>query len=133
MSLGFIPFSKLFWTVLFVTLKNNVSFLFLIVHLLSSPIVYLYYCYYILLIYMWDFNFIMYVFAYDTRNIYSLCLFLSRTLTTKIFLSSRALNNNSVGNLYGRHVGLTLDIESLPARRKCCHSTKCLIVYQFVL
>jgi hypothetical protein len=36
MSLGNIPFKKIFLTVLFDTLTNNVSF---------SPIVYLYYCY----------------------------------------------------------------------------------------
>ena len=52
---------------------------------MCSPIVYLYYRYYIiLLIYMWDFNSIMYVFSYGTPNIYSLGLFLSHTLTTKI-------------------------------------------------
>jgi len=118
MSLGFIPFSKLFLSVLFVTLTNVVSFLFLIVHLFKYvPLL----CIYIivimiLLIYMWDFNSIMNVFSYDTRNVYSLCLFLSRTLTTKIYLSSRTLNNNGFWNLNGRHVGLTLDIEKVSRR-----------------
>ena len=51
----------------------------------------------ILLIYMWDFNSIMYVymthFSYNTRRIYFLCLFLSRTLTTKHFLNIHTLKN----------------------------------------
>jgi len=49
----------------------------------------------ILLIYMWN----SYVFSYDTRNIYYLCLFLSHPLTMKNFLSNRILNNNGSLNL----------------------------------
>jgi hypothetical protein len=36
----------------------------------------------------------------------------------KIFYSSRTLNNNGVWNLYGRHVGLTLDIDQVSRRDK---------------
>ena len=58
MSLGIIPFSKIFLTVLFNTLTNNVSFLFLIKHLFKCVALL---CIYIivivlLLIYMWNFN-----------------------------------------------------------------------------
>jgi hypothetical protein len=67
MSLGIIRFSKIFLTVLFDTLANNVSFLFLILHLFKCVALL---CIYIivivivfLLIYMWDFNSIMYVFS----------------------------------------------------------------------
>jgi hypothetical protein len=74
MSLGIIPFSKIFLTVLFDTLTNNVSFLFLILHLFKCVALL---CIVIidivfLLIYMCDFNFIIYVFSYDTRNIWVL-------------------------------------------------------------
>ena len=66
MSLGIIPFSKIFLTVLFNTLTNNVSFLFLIKHLFKCVALL---CIYIivivlLLIYMWDFNSFLYVFSY---------------------------------------------------------------------
>jgi hypothetical protein len=67
MSLGIIPFSKIFLTVLFNTLTNNVSFLFLIKHLFKCVALL---CIYIivivlLLIYMWDFNSFLYVFSYE--------------------------------------------------------------------
>jgi hypothetical protein len=69
MSLGTIPFSKILLTVLFDTLTNNVSFLFLflIKHLFKCVALL---CIYIivivlLLIYMWDFNYFMYVFSYE--------------------------------------------------------------------
>jgi hypothetical protein len=76
MSLGIIPFSKIFLTfskivltVLFVTLTNNVSFLFLflIKHLFKCVALL---CIYIivvvlLFIHMWDFNSLMYVFSYE--------------------------------------------------------------------
>jgi hypothetical protein len=83
MSLGIIPFSKIYLTVLFDTLTNNVSFLFLILHLFKCVALL---CIVIidivfLLIYMCDFNFIIYVFSYDTRNIWVL---LPRTMTIKI-------------------------------------------------
>jgi hypothetical protein len=85
MSLGVIPFSKIFLIVLFDTLTNNVSFLFLILHLFKCVALL---CIVIidivfLLIYMCDFNFIiyMYLFSYDTRNIWVL---LPRTMTIKI-------------------------------------------------
>ena len=57
------------------TLTNNVSFLFLILHLFKCVALL---CIYIivivfLLIYMWDFNSIMYVFSYDTRNSWVFC------------------------------------------------------------
>ena len=83
MSLGIIPFSKIFLTVLFDTLTNNVSFLFLILHLFKCVALL---CIVIidivfLLIYMCDFNFIIYLFSYDTRNIWVL---LPRTMTIKI-------------------------------------------------
>jgi hypothetical protein len=67
MSLGIIPFSKIFLTVLFDTLTNNVSFLFsFLIKLLFKCVALL--CIYIivivfLLIYMWDFNYFMYVFS----------------------------------------------------------------------
>ena len=69
MSLGIIPFSKIFFTVLFDTLTNNVSFLFLfLIKQLFKCVTLL--CIYILvivflLIYMWDFNSFMYVFSYE--------------------------------------------------------------------
>ena len=68
MSLDIIPFSKIFLT-------NNVSFLFLTLHLFKCVALL---CIYIivivfLLIYMCNFNFIMYVFSYDTRNIWVIC------------------------------------------------------------
>ena len=67
MSLGIIPFSKIFLTVLIDTLTNNVSFLFLFLIKHSFKCVALL-CIYIivivfLLIYMWDFNYFMYVFS----------------------------------------------------------------------
>ena len=70
-----ISFLKIFLTVLFDTLTNNVSFLFQILHLFKCVAIL---CIYIivivfLLIYMWDFNFIMYAFSYDTRNIWVFC------------------------------------------------------------
>ena len=69
MSLGIIPFSKIFLTVLFDTLTNNVSFLFLFlikqlfkcVALLSIYVIVIVF----LLIYIWDFNSFMYVFSYE--------------------------------------------------------------------
>jgi hypothetical protein len=67
MSLGIIPFSKIFLTVLFDTLTNNVPFLFLflIKHVFKCVALL---CIYIivvvlLFIYMWDFNSFMYVFS----------------------------------------------------------------------
>ena len=62
-----VPFSKIFLTVLFDALANNVSFLFLILHLFKCVALL---CIYIIvivlwLIYMWDFNYFMYVFSYD--------------------------------------------------------------------
>ena len=70
MSLGIIPFSKIFLTVLFDTLTNNVSFLFflfLFKHLFKYVALL---CIYIivivfLLIHMWDFNSFMYVFSHE--------------------------------------------------------------------
>ena len=64
MNLGIISFSKIFLTVLFDTLTNNVSFLFLfLIKYLFKYVALL--CIYIivivlLLIYMWDFNSFMY-------------------------------------------------------------------------
>ena len=69
MSLGIIPFSKIFLTVLFDTLTNNVSFLFLflIKHLFKCVALLCIYIIVIVLlfIYMWDFNSFMYVFSYE--------------------------------------------------------------------
>jgi len=69
MSLGTIPFSKIFLTVLFDTLSNNVSFsfLFLINHLFKCVALLCIYIIVIVLlfIYVWDFNSIMYVFSYE--------------------------------------------------------------------
>ena len=69
MSLGIIPFSKIFLTVLFDTLSNNVSFsfLFLINHLFKYVALLCIYIIVIVLlfIYVWDFNSIMYVFSYE--------------------------------------------------------------------
>jgi hypothetical protein len=69
MSLGIIPFSKIFLTVLFDTLSNNVSFsfLFLINHLFKYVALLCIYIIVIVLlfIYVWDFNYIMYVFSYE--------------------------------------------------------------------
>ena len=79
------------------------------------PIVYLFYFYFKLTNLYVRFHF-YHAFSYDTRNVYSLYLFLSRTLTTKNVLSSRTLNNNGFWNLYGRHVGLTLDIDQVSRR-----------------
>jgi hypothetical protein len=67
MSLGIIPFTKILLTVLFDTLTNKVSFLFLIKHLFKCVALL---CIYIiviifLFIYMWDFNSFMYVFLYE--------------------------------------------------------------------
>jgi hypothetical protein len=69
MSFCIIPFSKIFLTVLFDTLTNNVSFLFLfpIKHVFKCVALL---CIYIivvvlLFIYMWDFNSFMYVFSYE--------------------------------------------------------------------
>jgi hypothetical protein len=69
MSLGIIPFSKIFLTVIFDTLSNNVSFLFLflIKHVFNCVALL---CIYgivivLLLIYMWDFNSFLYVFSYE--------------------------------------------------------------------
>jgi hypothetical protein len=67
MSLGIIPFTKILLTVLFDTLTNKVSFLFLINHLFKCVALL---CIYIiviifLFIYMWDFNSFMYVFLYE--------------------------------------------------------------------
>ena len=107
MSLGIIPFSKIFLTVLFDTLTNNVSFLFLILHLLCI----------FLLIYMSDINSIMYVFSYDTRS------------TCPAHWSSKTCFE-IVKSPYWfdiRHW------KNLLARRKCCHSAKRLILYHFVL
>ena len=72
---GSILFSKIFLTVLFDTLTYNVSFSFLILHLFKCAALL---CIFIivivfLLICMWDFNSIMYVFSYDTRNIWVFC------------------------------------------------------------
>jgi hypothetical protein len=81
MSLGIIPFSKIFLTVLFDTLTNNVSFLFLflIKHLFKCvALLCIYIIVVLLFIDMWDFNLFMYVFSYE----YHLVL-LSRTLTVK--------------------------------------------------
>ena len=52
------PFSKIFLTVLFDTLTNNVSFLFLILHLFKCVALLCIYIFVIiiLLIYMWGFN-----------------------------------------------------------------------------
>ena len=82
MSLGIIPFSNIFLTVLFDILTNKVSYLAL--HLFKCVALM---CIYIiviinLLIYMCDFNSIMYVFSHITGNIHYLCL-LFRTLTIK--------------------------------------------------
>jgi hypothetical protein len=67
MSLGIIPFSKIFLTVIFDTLTNNVSFLFLIKHLFKCVALLCIYIIVIVLlfIYMWDFNSFMYVFLYE--------------------------------------------------------------------
>ena len=63
-DLGNIPFSKIFLTVLFDTLTNNVSILFSFLHKHLFKL-----CIYVivivlLLVYMWDFNSFMYVFSY---------------------------------------------------------------------
>ena len=72
MSLGIIPFSKIFLTVIFDTLSNNVSFLFLflIKHVFNCVALL---CIYgivivLLLIYMWDFNSFLYVFSWVTSG-----------------------------------------------------------------
>jgi hypothetical protein len=69
MSLGIIPFSKQILTVLFDTLINNVSllFVFLIKHLFKFvALLCIYFIVIVLLfIYMWDFNSFMYVFLYE--------------------------------------------------------------------
>jgi hypothetical protein len=68
-SLGIIPFSKIYLTVLFDTLTNNVSFLFLflIKHLFKRAVLLCINIIVIVLlfIYMWDFNSLMYIFLYD--------------------------------------------------------------------
>jgi hypothetical protein len=67
-DLGIIPFSKIFLAVLFDTLYNNVSILFLFLHKHLFKCVALLCIYVIvivlLLVYMWDFNSFMYVFSY---------------------------------------------------------------------
>ena len=95
MSLGIIPFSKIFLTVLFDTLTNNVSFLFLILHLFKCVALLYYFIIdnLFLLIYMCDFNSIIYVFSYDTRNIWVL---LPRTMTIKNFFDIRHCKSLSV-------------------------------------
>jgi len=105
MSLGIIPFSKIFLTVLFDTLTNNVSFLFLILHLFKCVALLYYFIIdnLFLLIYMCDFNSIIYVFSYDTRNIWVL---LPRTITIKNFFD-------------------IIDI----AKVSRCHSTKCSLFF----
>jgi hypothetical protein len=69
MSLGIIPFSKINLTVLFDTLTNNVSFLFLflIKHVFKYVALLCIYVIVIVLlfIYMWDFNSFMHVFSYE--------------------------------------------------------------------
>jgi hypothetical protein len=85
MSLGNIPFSKIFLTVLFDTLTNNVSFLllFLIKHLFKCVALLCIYVIVIVLlfIYMWDFISFMHVFLYVKHLV-----LLSRTLTvTNLF------------------------------------------------
>ena len=119
MSLGIIPFSKIFLTVLFDTLTNNVSFLFLILHLLC---IYIIVIVFFLLIYMWDINSItcMYVFSYDTRSIWVFC---PAHWSSKTFFEI-------VKSPYWfdiRHW------KNLLVRRKFCHSAKRLILYHFVL
>jgi hypothetical protein len=68
-SLGIIPFSKIYLIVLFDTLTNNVSFLFLflIKHLFKCVVLLCIYIIVIVLlfIYMWDFNSFMYIFLYE--------------------------------------------------------------------
>jgi hypothetical protein len=69
MNLATISFSKIFLTLLFDTLTNNVSFLFLflIKHLFKCvALLCIYFIVIVLLfIYMWDFNSFMYVFLYE--------------------------------------------------------------------
>ena len=69
MSLGIIPFSKIFLTVLFDTLTNNVSFLFLflIKHIFKCVALLCTYIIVVVLLFinMWDFNSFMYVFSYE--------------------------------------------------------------------
>ena len=69
MSLGIIPFSKIFLTVLFDTLSNNVSFLFLFLinHLFKCVALLCIYIIAIVLLFisMGDFNSFMYVFSYE--------------------------------------------------------------------
>jgi hypothetical protein len=75
MSLGIIPFSKIFFTVLFDTLTNNVSFLFLfLIKQLFKCVTLL--CIYILvivflLIYMWDL--ILLCMYFHMSNIWLFC------------------------------------------------------------
>ena len=69
MSLGNIPFSKIFLTVLFDPLTNNISFLFLflIKHLFKCVALLCIYIIVIVLLFicMWDFNSVMHVFLYE--------------------------------------------------------------------
>ena len=69
MSLGIIPFSKIFLTVLFDTFTDNISFLFLFLIKHVSKCVALL-CIYIIVIVllficMWDLNSFMHVFLYE--------------------------------------------------------------------
>ena len=55
---------NIFLTVLFDTLNNNVSFLFLFIKM-CRPIVYLYYCYCTFINLYVGFQYFMYVFSYE--------------------------------------------------------------------
>jgi hypothetical protein len=85
MNLGIIPFSKIFLTLLFDTLTNNVPFLFLflIKHLFKCVALLCIYIIVVLLlfIYMWDFNSFMYVFSWVTSG-----SFVSHIDRRKLFL-----------------------------------------------
>jgi hypothetical protein len=121
-------------TVLFDTLSNHVSCLFLILYLFRCVALLGIYIIVIIiiLIYMWI-SIILGMYFHMTQGTSIICRFLSRTFTTTNFISSRTLINNVYLNLLCRHIGLTLDIKKYLGETKICHSTKCLVPYHFVL